>query len=791
MSRPAAALFNLQELPLPAQFINAYEITNVGSLSWPVAIYKVDRIDGRPQCHEDRGQIKTVVWNLFREHKSRCSGFRFVIDIGKQMVAVPETWQLPSGATEGDYRIERIQSFEAEATNERHRSVVAGIIREALKRHFKEHRSDYLGVLWQDMDKFCQLPKPSDAKAYCMCRRFGAMARALRGNVWVVEPTLSTATVDGKTFAQYYREGKVKVLAQMMALKQGDKVDRQGHLVGVRALHDSSNEFNLKVTALEIEDPSVITGHAELSREEQESLSGGVILCRAFGREAEAVALSELRLILDSQITQDDHSETIIDPSERESLMRHLREFLNGADVFGIPLYLAPIPFDISRLPKGFIAPPAVRVMGRNGKETIVPSPPILSEDSLRKRTKDRADHVRRYGFLQQRPINPALAWPHHLGDKPAERMKADINAILADQGIAFTFQLIRYRDVEQIRKEVEGSGYDALLAVLPEGRLANYQDNSTHEQIKQRIEVPSQCIHYDHTLSSRLVTHSSDELHGSDAKLLKRAHQRYELCIASLLVKHHWIPFAPADPFNFNVHVGMDVGGTHNTDALSCIGYGFSRPEDGLLFRPDEIPIDIQKAEPIPTRSLYKGLLRQFETLRTELELVGRLADFERALFYRDGPLHGDGDAWNEKDALNQLHAELLSRGWVTNESVWTVIEIMKYAEGWRMFRANGGVINPLAGDYVFAFEDQNTALVCTTGSQYLTQGTACPLLVRVMDIHGRADRVEVIRDLVWQSDMCFTKPDIGMRLPWVLHVADIGALQQSRSYCITGITA
>jgi len=46
------------------------------------------------------------------------------------------------------------------------------------------------------------------------------------------------------------------------------------------------------------------------------------------------------------------------------------------------------------------------------------------------------------------------------------------------------------------------------------------------------------------------------------------------------------------------------------------------------------------------------------------------------------------------------------------------------------------------------------------------------------------------VVRDLVWEADMCFTKPDIGMSLPWVLHVSDVGALQSARSYRITGIT-
>jgi hypothetical protein len=53
----------------------------------------------------------------------------------------------------------------------------------------------------------------------------------------------------------------------------------------------------------------------------------------------------------------------------------------------------------------------------------------------------------------------------------------------------------------------------------------------------------------------------------------------------------------------------------------------------------------------------------------------------------------------------------------------------------------------------------------------------------------HNKAVAV-VIQDVVWQADMCFTKPDMGMSLPWVLNVADKGALQLSKSYRICGIT-
>jgi len=99
--------------------------------------------------------------------------------------------------------------------------------------------------------------------------------------------------------------------------------------------------------------------------------------------------------------------------------------------------------------------------------------------------------------------------------------------------------------------------------------------------------------------------------------------------------------------------------------------------------------------------------------------------------------------------------------------------------------------VLSPLVGQCVFPFEDDRTALICTTGAPYLTQGTACPILARIIDLYGHADRNRVVQDLVWQSDLCFTKPDMGMSFPWVLNVADTGALQLSRSYKISGITA
>ena len=124
------------------------------------------------------------------------------------------------------------------------------------------------------------------------------------------------------------------------------------------------------------------------------------------------------------------------------------------------------------------------------------------------------------------------------------------------------------------------------------------------------------------------------------DGRLSRQIRQRYELCLLNLLVKRHLDTVAPADAFHYNTHVGLDVGGRHNNRVMACLGHGFANPNQGLVFRPEEIPLDTRKAEPIPTTYLYIGLLRLFEMVRAEVMAANHLCNFERTLFFRDGPL-------------------------------------------------------------------------------------------------------------------------------------------------------
>jgi hypothetical protein len=98
-------------------------------------------------------------------------------------------------------------------------------------------------------------------------------------------------------------------------------------------------------------------------------------------------------------------------------------------------------------------------------------------------------------------------------------------------------------------------------------------------------------------------------EKHAWHARIIQT---NYETIVLNLLVKHGWVPFLPAEPFHFNVHVGIDVGGQHNNYVMACIGYGLA--EGRPVFLPQRIAITPPQAEPIHDEQLFQGLLRLFE---------------------------------------------------------------------------------------------------------------------------------------------------------------------------------
>jgi hypothetical protein len=159
MTNSAASTQNIQEpdmaSKLPDSFLSCYQIINSDALRWGVRLYKVRRDSG--QTHSDLGDAKEAIWSLRKKHKELCRGYGFVVDLDEETIAVPSGWNLPGDVREGEYLISFDSEFTTEPTNRRHRSIITGIIREGIKKHFKDNRSDELGEWWQNYDRFCQI----------------------------------------------------------------------------------------------------------------------------------------------------------------------------------------------------------------------------------------------------------------------------------------------------------------------------------------------------------------------------------------------------------------------------------------------------------------------------------------------------------------------------------------------------------------------------------------------------------------------------------------------------------
>lgn len=767
--------------------LNAFAVSNANDLRWDVAFYSV--LPTASGGGTSRGAIKNVAWEARKTFKSSCPGFGFVVEVDAQTVAVPATWRIPDGSQVQGHTMKLVLTDEVSARATKHSRLFGRILKEAIKEHFKKQASLKLGPLWQDFNDFCQMPNGLSEHGYHFCRRFQFDAKPLRNGLWVVRFTVGTAALDGRTVADYYETGEVHHLADTILTKLENKPARSPRPVAVRVWHDQRQNGGTSARVYELHEPDRIVQNGRLSIEEQKRLVNLPLPVLNFGN-IENLSADASRLVLDSQTTLDDHDETILEPSERGGWAVKLRDVTDGCEVFGRKLCLSAEPVDGKQFRSFSVLPPPVAVRGETGTR-ILEAPSTHSGDALLDRVRRRVDYIRRFGFYDSRPINPLLACPDFIRDEGAAFIKGILNRLLDDRGINYRFDRhVLYRHVEDIRREVDRNKHDALLAVLREGRNSPPNNNDTHEQIKKKLSIPSQCLHHDTAIPRRWQRHTFDEIMRANRRDAIGIRNRLDLCLGNLLVKSHWFPFVPAAPFHYNVHVGLDVGGRRNSQVMACLGYGFQNPKQGLFFKPAEIPMDSVQAEPVHPEPLYAGLLHLFEETHTDVGGLSEVPSFDRVLFIRDGQLLGAGDDWNEIDALHRLHKEALRRGWIKEQAVWTAVEIMKAAEGWRLLEQNTGFANPTVGYGCAPFDEDNEALLCTTGVPYLSQGTAAPLKIRVINIGGEAKLDEVVRDLVWEADMCFTKPDMGQSLPLTLQIADTGALQLSRSYRISGVT-
>lgn len=735
---------------------------NPQALSWDAARYHVRPGDGE-LSYEESGAAKQLIWDLKKAQPSDAPGRGFVLLESPHTVLVPRAWAWPDQEFQG-FSVRRGADVTLRGDDPRQQRLVRELLAVALRAHLKT-AGTHLGQLWTHHRGLCEVPAPHpDEPEIQFARRFEVTPTTLRGHRWVMQVHVSTVSVDGLNLEQYGQQGNYKGLAERIVLKRVNRKTRALEPSAVNVLVQSGGQAP---QVMELLNPEQFGARAQLPESQQRALAEQLLLCGRYDSGEVSVAPADIRLILDTQITRSAHRETILSVESRTEWIGRVRSASDGFNAFGVSVKLAEKLFVVPDDQLHVVTLPPLSVKAGSGTRIISGA---SGEDEIRQRARARTAALAEAGYLHSRPLIPVLAVHNTYRPQHTRQLAAHLTQLAHEQHLDFEFSTFTYDRANDIERECKVKGYNAVIAVLPEGRNQPEQDGDTHDQIKRALTVPSQCIQHDNTWK-RHDTALGD--------LPRPVRGRYRLLLEQLAVKAGYIPYTTASPSFFNVHIGIDVGGIRNTYAMACVAHGLAAPAAQPIYLPLPIRVDSPQVEPIPDGALCESLDADLRRVRQGVPNP----DFERVLFIRDGDLNGQGLVWQEIDGLRALHERWTSDGLISRESVWAVAEVSKRAEHWRQLRQQGdAVLNPVVGTVTFPFENQNQALLSTTGVPYLTQGTADPLFVTVTLLAGHVEPVAVMRDLIWGADLSFSKTSLGTSLPWVLHVADRAALAVSK---------
>ncbi len=92
------------------------------------------------------------------------------------------------------------------------------------------------------------------------------------------------ATLDGRTFADYYGRGNVGELAGYVEAKRANRLNRKNKPTEIRVWYDQTTPHQAAATVVNLDTPDALIAHATLSRNEQRGLAAGGVRRRPYKR---------------------------------------------------------------------------------------------------------------------------------------------------------------------------------------------------------------------------------------------------------------------------------------------------------------------------------------------------------------------------------------------------------------------------------------------------------------------------------------------------------------------------
>ena len=479
------------------------------------------------------------------------------------------------------------------------------------------------------------------------------------------------------------------------------------------------------------------------------------------------------------------HRDTILPPHLRRSLIKaFVNNFLGGIDSADLSVRISSNPVAV---PKRVFLPPDIEF--GHGAVLSVRGSQGSSYVSLEHLGKERLRALRdpEIGPYSRKPLDRQyFVMPRSVADSYGQAfiddLKTEVNT-LYDQEIPYTPTIIDYED--HVEKTFAAQASAVLGAVEAAALEPGYGIVMIHEVDRRRgehdqfaamlmtklreQELFMSTIHTKVAGESyRLNQHASN---GPAYTTISEKRSRLtgylrNVAINKVLLTNERWPFVLSSPLNADLTIALDV--QNNTACFTLLG------KSGPSIR-TEISYSRDK-EKLPQAHVRKVLL---DILRQENSLgIDRVANI---MLLRDGQWF-KSEINGVKDAIAALHREGLMTG--TSASF---VEIHKTsAVSFRLFEVEtqqGGrdwVENPGLGQYHML--NSKSGYICSTGREYLRQGTAQPLNVRYVEGTMPFDRV--LEDVYAQTCLALTRPEGCSRLPFSLRLTDIRLTEHAGSY-------
>ena len=360
--------------------------------------------------------------------------------------------------------------------------------------------------------------------------------------------------------------------------------------------------------------------------------------------------------------------------------------------------------------------------------------------------------------------------------------LKAEVNA-LYDQEVPYSPAIVEYED--RVQKSFVAQANAVLGAVEAADLEPGYgivmihevgRGKGEHDQLAAmlmtKLREQELFVSIIHTKlpgeSYRPKRHTSAEL-SYEAIPQKRgrlnSYLRNVAINKVLLTNERW-PFVLSTPLNADLTIALDV--QNNTACFTLLGKLGSSIRTEISYSRDK-----EKLARAHVRKVLLDILRQENSLGID--------EVENILLLRDGRWFRS-EISGVKDAVSTLHNEGLMKG----TSV-TFVEIPKTsAVSFRLFevamQSSGRewVKNPALGQYHKL--NGKVGYICSTGREYLRQGTARPFSVSFVE--GTMPFNQVLEDIYAQTCLALTRPEGCSRLPFSLKLTDIRPAEHAGSY-------